>query len=79
MASAREELGGTPRDTEEPVREAHMRKGIRAALKEGFERIVVVCGAWHAPVLTAAALERHPAKQDDELLKGLPKRKTVAT
>ncbi len=27
-------------------------------LKEGFERIAVVCGAWHAPVLTADALKR---------------------
>ena len=85
MASAREELGSRPHararahDTEEPAREAHMRKAIRAALKEGFERIVVVCGAWHAPVLTADALKRYPAKQDDELLKGLPKRKTAAT
>jgi len=79
MASAREELGGTPRDREEPAREAHMRRAIRAAVKEGFERIVVVCGAWHAPVLTADALKRYPAKQDDELLKRLPKRKTAAT
>jgi hypothetical protein len=79
MASAREELGSPPRDPEEPAREAHMRKAIRAALKEGFERIVVVCGAWHAPVLTADALKKYPAKQDDEILKGLPKRKTAAT
>jgi hypothetical protein len=79
MASAREELGGTPHDPDEPAREAYMRKSIRAATKEGFERIAVVCGAWHAPVLTADALQRHPAKQDDELLKRLPKRKTAAT
>lgn len=79
IASTREELGGTPRDAEEPAREAHMRRSIRAAMKEGFERLAVVCGAWHAPVLTAEALERHPAKQDNELLKQLPKRKTTAT
>jgi hypothetical protein len=79
MASAREELGGPPHDPDEPAREAYMRKSIRAATKEGFERIAVVCGAWHAPVLTADALQRHPAKQDDELLKRLPKRKTAAT
>ena len=79
MASAREELGGAPHDPEEPAREAHMRKSIRAATKEGFERIAVVCGAWHAPVLTADALKLHPAKQDDEILKRLPKRKTAAT
>jgi hypothetical protein len=79
MASARDELGGTPRDAEEPAREAHMRKSIRAALKEGFVRIAVVCGAWHAPVLTADALKRYPAKGDDEILKPLTKRKTTAT
>jgi Family of unknown function (DUF5682) len=79
MLAAREELGGAQADTEEPVREAYMRKSIRASVKEGFERIAVVCGAWHAPVLTAEALARHPAKQDDRLLKGLPKRKTAAT
>jgi hypothetical protein len=85
MASTREELGSRPHaharahDADEPAREAHMRKAIRAALKDGFERIVVVCGAWHAPVLTADALKRYPAKQDDEILKGLSKRKTAAT
>ena len=25
---------------------------IRAALKEGHERVAVVCGAWHVPALT---------------------------
>ena len=28
-----------------------MRQTIRAAQQEGFERIAVVCGAWHAPAL----------------------------
>lgn len=69
----------SPLDEEEPAREAHMRRAIRAAIKEGFERIAVVCGAWHAPVLTAEALQRHPAKKDDELIKRLTKRKTTAT
>ena len=56
-------------------REAHMRQTIRAAQKEGFARIAAVCGAWHAPVLA-----RMPAAKDDTaLLKGLPKRKVVAT
>jgi hypothetical protein len=79
IASVRGELETAPRDDEEPAREAHMRKSIRAAIKEGFERIAVVCGAWHAPVLTADALQRHAAKKDDELLKKLSKRKTTAT
>jgi len=50
-------------------REAAMRRGIRAATKEGFTNVVVVCGAWHAP-----ALERLPsAAEDDRTLRPLPK------
>lgn len=79
MRSARAELGPTPHDPDEPAREAHMRKSIRAALKEGYERIVVICGAWHAPVLTAYALNSIAVKDDERALKGLPKRKTAAT
>ncbi len=59
----------------EALREAHMRQKIREAQKEGFQRIAVVCGAWHAPALA----ELPPAKEDVALLKGLPKRKVVAT
>ena len=63
----------------EARREAWMRQTIRAAAREGFERIAVVCGAWHAPALTIDA-ENAPSEQDDaELLKGLPKVKTQAT
>ncbi|MES1263189.1 MAG: DUF5682 family protein, partial [Peristeroidobacter soli] len=36
-----------PDPLEEQRREAHMRKCIRAATAEGFDRIAVVCGAWH--------------------------------
>ena len=79
MGSARQELGPTPHDPLEPAREAHMRRSIRAAIKAGFESIAVVCGAWHAPVLTADAIKQCAAKADDELLKGLSKRKTTAT
>jgi hypothetical protein len=64
-----------PAGDEEEQREAFMRQTIRAAIKDGFQRIAVVCGAWHAPVLT----EPGPAKPDAERLKGLPKTKTVAT
>ena len=78
MAAARRDLGTTPHDPDEPLREAHMRKSIRAAMKEGFERIAVVCGAWHAPVLSADALKQFTARADDDLLKGLPRRKTAA-
>lgn len=79
MSSARAELGPTPHDPDEPAREAHMRKSIRAAIKEGYKRIVVICGAWHAPALTAESLKSIAAKADDEILKRLSKRKTAAT
>jgi hypothetical protein len=78
MASAREQLG--PRqDPLEPAREAHMRRSIRAAVKDGRSRIAVICGAWHAPVLSAAAIKAIPAKSDDAILKPLAKRKTACT
>ncbi|MDE6217193.1 DUF5682 family protein [Bacteroides sp.] len=57
------------------VREAWMRRMIRAAQKESFGSIAVICGAWHVP-----ALENMPkVKEDNELLKGLPKVKTECT
>src|SRR5688572_22639301 len=59
----------------EAQREAHMRQMIRAAEKDGFQRIAVVCGAWHAPALVTMP----SAKADSALLKGLPKRKVTAT
>lgn len=59
----------------EDLREAYMRQMIRKAIKQGHERIAVVCGAWHAPVLK----ELGPAKPDQDLLKKLPSCKTVAT
>ena len=52
-----------------------MRQTIRAAEKEGRERIAVVCGAWHAPALA----ERGAAKDDAALLKALPKTKVQGT
>ncbi len=63
----------SPRDAR---REAHMRQGLRAAQREGFERIAVVCGAWHVPALRD---DRITAKADTALLKGLPKLKVAAT
>jgi hypothetical protein len=64
-----------PPDRDEARREAHMRQSIRAAQKEGFERIAVVCGAWHAPVLA----ELGDAKGDAALLAGLKRAKVAAT
>ena len=62
-------------DLTEVRREAYMRNTIRAAQKEGFQRIAVVCGAWHAPALA----QMPPVKEDNALLKGLPKVKVEAT
>ncbi len=59
----------------EARREAFMRKTIRRAQQDGYERIAVVCGAWHAPAL----VDMPPAKEDAALLKGLPKVKVQAT
>ena len=53
-----------------------MRQQIRAALKRGRERIAVVCGAWHAPVLAGPL---PPATADAKLLRGMPRRKVTTT
>jgi hypothetical protein len=62
-------------DLREARREAHMRTRIRAAQKAGYQNVAVVCGAWHVPALTQAAT----IKDDNALLKGLPKTKVEAT
>ncbi len=59
------------------VREAAMRKRIRAALKRGAGRVAVICGAWHAPVLDPAGFPS--VKSDNELLAGLEKVRVAAT
>jgi hypothetical protein len=73
MTSVREQAS-EPR-VREAQREAFMRTTIRTAVKEGFQKIAVVCGAWHAPVLK----EPGPAKPDQAVLKALPKIKVAAT
>lgn len=62
----------SPRDL---LREAWMRKMVRAAEKENYERIAVICGAWHIPGLR----EMPKVKEDNELLRGLPKTKIECT
>lgn len=59
----------------EERREAHMRQVLRAAQKEGFQRIAVVCGAWHTPALAG----RSTAKEDSARLKGGARRRMSAT
>jgi len=52
-----------------------MRQTIRQAQKEGFDRIAVVCGAWHAPVLA----QMPKASADTATLKRMAKVKVQAT
>ncbi len=80
MTSLRRELAwdvakGEAESKRESMREAYMRKTIRAAMKEGFEEIAVVCGAWHVPALVDLPAE----KVDRQILRGLPKRKVEST
>ena len=74
MHAIREE-NPVPIEKEESLREAHMRKMIRQAEKEMYTEIAVICGAWHVPALQ----NMPPAKQDSDLLKGLPKVKVECT
>ncbi|HEY3142854.1 MAG TPA: DUF5682 family protein [Acidimicrobiales bacterium] len=77
MAELRGDGGLADRDTEtNERREAAMRRALRNTMKT-HERVVFVCGAWHAPALQPEAFP--PARQDDALLKGLPKVKVAAT
>lgn len=79
MRTVRAEAG----ETSDVRREAHMRKTLRQVVQQGFSRIAVVCGAWHAPVLDEAAVQgRRPgcrATDDNARLKGLARVKTTAT
>lgn len=59
------------------VREAHMRKILRSAIKSGYQNIIVVCGAWHVPAIVQ--WNQFTQKQDNQLLKGLKKVATEAS
>src|SRR5581483_11531035 len=67
--------GARPLRKVDTLREAAMRQEIRSTQRQGFQRIAVVCGAWHGPALT----DMPPAKEDTAILKGLPKVKVQAT
>ena len=62
-------------ETREAMREAHMRLEIKQAQADGFQRIAVICGAWHVPALQ----QNTSASSDKAILKGLPKIKTQTT
>lgn len=73
MAALRET--GEPPARRTLLREAAMRRRLRAALREGFSRVAVVCGAWHAPAL----LSLGAATAGTSLLRGLPRTRMTAT
>lgn len=73
MTAIRAELDGEA-PLIERQREAHMRRCIRAAVAEGSRSIAVVCGAYHTPALASST----PARDDDALLKGLPRSRMQA-
>ena len=64
-----------PAALHEARREAYMRRTLRRALKDGYERVAVVCGAWHVPAISTSC----PVGKDDQLLRGLPKAKVELT
>ena len=64
-------------DPETLRREAFMRKTLRKALKDGFRRVAVVCGAYHAPAL--ADYEDYKVSADNAILRGLKRVKPQAT
>ncbi|MDD7833675.1 MULTISPECIES: DUF5682 family protein [Paenarthrobacter] len=58
-------------------REAAMRRILRAAMRDGHERIAIICGAYHAPALVPADFPS--AAADNKVLSGLPKIKVSVT
>jgi hypothetical protein len=72
LREIRQDGGAKARET--LLREAHMRREIIAATKGGKKKAVVVCGAYHAPVLTTD----HPVMTDEELA-DLPRTECVIT
>ena len=66
---------GTVTSLREERREAHMRRALRQASKDGHHTIAAVCGAWHVPALD---LDAHRASIDAATLRGLPRIKVAS-
>ncbi|MDO5580945.1 MAG: DUF5682 family protein [Planctomycetia bacterium] len=70
---------------EHRMREAWMRRFVREAAKNRMEKIAVICGAWHIPVLDLDTNDPErkklipSKKEDDALISGLPKVKVNTT
>ena len=66
-------------ETREAQREAFMRQTIREAIAAGHQRIAVVCGAWHGPLLELDGDGVPDAKADAATLTGLERVAVAAT
>lgn len=77
MTALREDL--PPPEGREALREAHMRQTIRAAQAEGFQKIAVVCGAWHGPALLNPNQDAVGTSGGSSFPQNLPKAKVKAT
>ena len=77
MAEVRGADGFGDRDEDNQRREAAMRRVLRAAVKDGSDRVAVVCGAYHAPVLNPDSFP--PVTHDTKLLSKLPRTKVAVT
>lgn len=76
MVALRHTLNRT--ETQETLlREAYMRKIIRKSIKDGYQKVAVVCGAWHAPVLHD--ISKFKEKADNDAFKGFKKIITEVT
>lgn len=61
----------TPSPADALLREAYMRQQLRRAWSDGYERVAIVCGAWHTPAL--ANMRALPDRSvDAQLLADLP-------
>jgi hypothetical protein len=66
------------KETDETLlREAYMRQTMRKAIKQGYAKIAVICGAWHAPVLEK--YQEFKEKNDTDILKSIKKVTTETT
>ncbi|MEM8620885.1 MAG: DUF5682 family protein [Actinomycetota bacterium] len=71
MVAVRADWEPPPR---EAMREAHMRREIRRARREGYSTAAVIAGAWHVPALDVTITTD---SADQALLRGRPKAKVA--
>lgn len=69
---------GTTPSLHESRREAHMRRAIRSAIN-AHESVVVVCGAWHVPVLDVTDPDLPGPSADAATLRGLARVKVAVS